>query len=138
MGRGRDSGGRASRSFSNSWERFSAPFPDDPTGHVFLVGNLILGIPRHLSLRHPCCVLFGEGRHVCVSKGTDLRNVLPHMQDLYVVVYPDGTNGLDRPTAFETIVRHLPLKALFPEDRLGSLSQQDLKRIQEAVFRNGG
>lgn len=133
-----DHWGEFRNSFSiRSSKTISPSFPDDPIGYVFMVGNRFLGIPSHLSLRHPCCVISGEGNIVSVSKGTDLRNVLPHMRDLYVVVYPDGTNGLIKPTAFETLVRQVPLKALFSEDCLGCLSPEDLKRIQEAVFRNG-
>lgn len=106
-------------------------------GHIFLVGNVLLGIPRHMSLRHPCCVLHDRGRVVAVSKGTHLTNILPHMRHLYVVVYPDGSNGLTKPTAFEPFARDLPVRSLFPEDRLGCLSQADLGRILEAVTRHG-
>ncbi len=116
---------------------FSHGLPQELVGHIFLVGNVLLGIPRHMSLRHPCCVLQDRGRMVKVSKGTDLRNVLPHMRELYVVVYPDGSNGLTKATAFEPFSRDLPIKAIFVEDHVGVLSEQDLRRVLEAVARNG-
>lgn len=115
----------------------SRRFPQDLLGHIFLVGNVILGFSRHLGRRHPCCVLQDRGRMVDVSKGTDLTNILPHMRELYVVVYPDGSNGLTKPTAFEPFKRDLPRRALFQEDCLGSLSEADLQRIVEAVRRHG-
>jgi len=111
--------------------------PEELCGHIFQIGNVVLGIPRHLSLRHPCCVLKNKGRLVAVSKGTDLRNVLPHVRDLYVTVYPDATNGLSKPTAFEPFLREIPVRALFPEDHLGVLCPADLRRILEAVERYG-
>lgn len=115
----------------------SSALPENLEGHVFLVGNTILGIPRHLKLRHPCCVIYEEGEKVYVSKGTSLANVLPHYRGHYVVVYPDETNGLAKPTAFEKFRRYLPRRSLFREDCLGSLSDKDFERIREALHSDG-
>lgn len=111
--------------------------PENISGHIFLVGNTILGIPRHLKLRHPCCILYEEGARVFLTKGTALNNILPHYRDHYVVVHPDGLNGLGKPTAFEKFMRELPRRCLFGEDCLGRLSEMDLLRIREAVQKNG-
>lgn len=111
---------------------------EELAGAVYLVGNVVLGIPRHLSLRHPCCVLHVESKRAYVVKGTAWNNILPHMRDLYVLVVPDGGNGLTKPTAFEPILRDIPLKALFPKDLLGRLSKEDLEKIKGAIFGNAG
>lgn len=112
-------------------------FPENISGCIFLIGNTILGIPRHLKLRHPCCILYEEGARVYVIKGTALNNILPHYRDHYVIVHPDGLNGLGKPTAFEKFLRELPNRCLFGEDCLGRLSEKDLQRIREAIQENG-
>jgi|GEM_PF-5906143 len=107
---------------------------DDLRGSVFLVGNKFLGIPREFGLRHPCCLLkLGEGT-LWVSKGTDAGRLKPWTLDHYVIITPDGRNGLSKPTAFETYLRSIPTKAVFWEDRMGALSDRDLKALEEAIF----
>lgn len=110
---------------------------EDLTGQLFLVGNRYLGIPRESRLRHPCCVLLHGSRRVWVSKGTDARHLGALYRDLYVIVHPDGKNGLEKPTAFEPILRELPIKAIFGEDHMGRLSEADLCRLKEAVGSHG-
>ncbi len=109
---------------------------NDLKGHLFWIGNEYLGISREAKLRHPCCVIFEETRRVKVSKGTDPRHIRPPYRDSYVIVGPDFQNGLKKPTAFDPFLKEIPTKAIFGEDHVGLLSEEDLQRLVEAVKRH--
>jgi hypothetical protein len=109
------------------------PAPEPVPGSLFMVGNRWLGIPRESKLKHPAAVVReGECRRG-LSKGTDARRLRPHYAPHYVLVEPDEANGLQKPTAFDPLLRWIGCRRIFAEDYVGRLSGEDFDRLVREV-----
>jgi|GEM_PF-3390010 len=107
-------------------------------GKIFMVGNVLLDIPKEKSRRHPCVVMdASDPLNIMVSKGTAASNVDPRYRAAYEVVEPDAENRLKTPTAFSSSPRFVSYRFLFLNDLLGSLPPGRLRELKGKVRGEG-
>ena len=98
-------------------------------------------------VQHPgaCLFYFPGEKFVTLVRGVDRNSKIALEFESYRDVFPDETNGLDKPTRFELVPHRKKTKKveLWAIDRMrGTLSDSDLKRMREELQRifpgNGG
>ena len=112
-------------------------FPELPAT-LFMVGNVVLDIPREKSLRHPCAVIETENPlRVMISHGTHASNLTSRYLGAYVTVPPDAENGLQVRTAFSVLSKRISYRFLFLKDRIGRLSKEHFEDLTLKINRRG-
>ena len=105
-------------------------------GSIYKVGNVHLDIPPENQLRHPCVITGPNGNDAfAMSRGRDASKIRDCYKSQYVVVRPDGTNGLTKETGFYCKVDRVRCRDIYQNDFMGSLSREDLDRLVSLIRR---